>query len=466
MSAQNSRETVDWFGLTRGQQPTQNRDGQLVWSRALGDLSVVVALVFDAPGAADRTTPRQIQTLASNWLEAQRWVTDRHGRLRHGKRRLAQLVAYVNNELKQLNRQEGCSRFLSTLTAALVAGDQVWVISVGDSPFAHLRIHEGGEFDYSPSAEDAIFSGPYGRAHGTIEPQPTASQPRFVGEELFSAPLRSVETFQLEPGDWFFLMSDGLGKQLGGHRALIDLAMNAGDLSTLQEGFSFRLDAKPLTDDVTLVAIRARAGLRDLSAVTGQELETHVARELEKSLPQSEELFEQLSQETWRRSELLVQRLKQSIQKPLRDISSSLRSLEESFEERLIRLEVRLQSMEDGLAFSRKAQRPEAGAAGWREDGASYHGGGRPAAQVKPDRVEMERRGRRPAARETGPGGEERRPVVGRLDSGKRETGPGGQGMRPVVGRPDSGKQSRKQRERPDSSSSGSRWSWRKRQDP
>ena len=93
--------------MSRGRERTANRDGQLVWTSSGDQPRLMIALVFDAPDAADRTTPRQIRQIAQEWLDRQNWITDRQGSLRHARRTLAQLVAQINNELKQGKESHG-----------------------------------------------------------------------------------------------------------------------------------------------------------------------------------------------------------------------------------------------------------------------------------------------------------------------------------------------------------------------
>jgi len=274
----------------------ENRDGAIIFgptscggSKRFTEVELgedqLVALVSDAPSSADTTTPRQVARLAEQWLirHAPRLAGDDEGALQCP----AYLLAAINNGLKDLNRDEGSERFLSTLTVAWLVGRSAAVVSVGDSPFGVLTVdawdpdHSGteqrGTFRYRLHSADAAFDGLFDESSSSIHSHLAIADPSFVGRNYMSPPLQAISRFRLRSNDILLLASDGLEKQMGqtGHLALVRQLIGAKhpqDAVEVISGIEATLRGSDLTDDVTLVAITPSGDPRHGEGPTAEEI--------------------------------------------------------------------------------------------------------------------------------------------------------------------------------------------------
>lgn len=198
---------MEWFGLTdRGRVRPTNQDIYQIEAREENDTALLV--VCDGMGGANAGNVAS-RFAAQSFVEYARGMLDRELDAAKRQALLTHALVQANDTVFSLaGRQPEFRGMGTTLVAALVQGDQVTVLNVGDSRaylFDGLRLHQLTE-DHS-YVEEMRRQGRITEADARTHPQKNLIT-RAVGVEpdvdgdLFEA--------RLAPGEMLLLCSDGL----------------------------------------------------------------------------------------------------------------------------------------------------------------------------------------------------------------------------------------------------------------
>ena len=180
--------------------------------------------------------------------------------------RVDALVQEANRRVYQRQAaDDSVSGMGTTMTAALVEGDHVWIGHVGDS--RAYRIRDGS---LEQLTEDHSLVAELVRS-GKLSPEEAEDHPQrsIVTRALGTDPDVDVDTFQIEakPGDLFLLCSDGLTTMVDGATILREIERNRDDLHAAAKALVRAANRGGGEDNITVVFFEI-AGDEDLAGRT------------------------------------------------------------------------------------------------------------------------------------------------------------------------------------------------------
>jgi serine/threonine protein phosphatase PrpC len=166
--------------------------------------------------------------------------------------RVDALVQEANRRVYQRQAADAAASGMgTTMTAALVEGDHVWIGHVGDSRAYRIR---GGALEQL--TEDHSLVAELVRS-GRLSPEEAESHPQrsVVTRALGTDPDVDVDTFQIEaePGDLFLLCSDGLTTMVDDSTILKEIADNRDDLKAAAKALVRAANRGGGEDNITVV---------------------------------------------------------------------------------------------------------------------------------------------------------------------------------------------------------------------
>ena len=166
--------------------------------------------------------------------------------------RVDALVQEANRRVYQRQAADATASGMgTTMTAALVEGENVWIGHVGDS--RAYRIRDGA---LEQLTEDHSLVAELVRS-GKLSPEEAESHPQrsVVTRALGTDPDVDVDTFQIEakPGDLFLLCSDGLTTMVDDSTILDETARNRADLKAAAKALVRAANRGGGEDNITVV---------------------------------------------------------------------------------------------------------------------------------------------------------------------------------------------------------------------
>jgi protein phosphatase len=169
-----------------------------------------------------------------------------------GRGRVDSLVQEANRRVYQRQADDDAvSGMGTTMTAALVEGDHVWIGHVGDS--RAYRIRDGG---LEQLTEDHSLVAELVRT-GKLSPEEAEHHPQrsIVTRALGTDPDVDVDTYEVDarPGDLFLLCSDGLTTMVDGETILREIEGNRDDLHAAAKALVRAANRGGGEDNITVV---------------------------------------------------------------------------------------------------------------------------------------------------------------------------------------------------------------------
>src|SRR5436190_13965979 len=173
--------------------------------------------------------------------------------------RVDALIQEANRRVYQRQAADAAvSGMGTTMTAALVEGDHVWIGHVGDSRAYRIR-----DDSLEQLTEDHSLVAELVRS-GKLSPEEAETHPQrsVVTRALGTDPNVDVDTFEIEakPGDLFLLCSDGLTTMVDDETILGEIDRNRDDLRAAAKALVRAANRSGGEDNITVVFFELEAG--------------------------------------------------------------------------------------------------------------------------------------------------------------------------------------------------------------
>jgi protein phosphatase len=185
----------------------------------------------------------------------------------HDEQRVVGLIQDANRSVYERARSdESTSGMGTTMTVALVDGDQVRIGHVGDSRAYLVRDHELQQLTEDHSLVAELLRS------GRLSPEEAEAHPHrsVITRVLGTDPEVEVDAFSVEtkPGDLFMLCSDGLTAMVDDARILEVVEAQRGDVQAMARALIEEANARGGEDNITVVLFEF-ASLDDTAELPG-----------------------------------------------------------------------------------------------------------------------------------------------------------------------------------------------------